>query len=40
MAMRNTLDEFLLVCSANNSMAKLITELQSRENGQSWGKAA
>jgi hypothetical protein len=40
LAMRNTLDEFLIVCSANNNVAKFITERQSRDNGQSWGTAA
>jgi len=40
LAMRNTLDEFLIVGSATNNMAKFITERQSRNNGQHWDKAA
>lgn len=40
LAMRNTLDEFLVVGAATNSMAKFITERQSRRNNQGWSNAA
>jgi len=40
LAMRNTLNEFLVVGCASNSVAKFITEKQHRENTQLWSKAA
>ncbi len=40
LAMKNTLDEFLVVGAAINSEAKFITERQSRGNGQAWRDAA
>lgn len=40
MALRNTLDEFLVAGSQNNNLAKFITERQASKNGQSYSKAA
>jgi hypothetical protein len=40
LAMRNTLDEFLVVCSATNSVAKFIMARQGRGNHQFWSDAA
>ena len=40
LAMRNTLNEFLVVGCASNSIAKFISEKQHRENTQLWSKAA
>ena len=39
LAMRNTLDEFLVVGFATNNVAKFITERQYRGNGQFWSDA-
>jgi hypothetical protein len=40
MALRNTLSEFLLVCSGTNIMAKFIEERQDRSRADFFGKAA
>ncbi len=40
LAMRNTLDEFLVVGAATNNVAKFIIERQSRGDDQDWSETA